>query len=209
MTTLDTPASDATNEELPWHLRENRAPVFDEVTLTDLEVRGAIPPELSGRYLRNGANPQTGQSEHWFLGDGMIHGIELADGKANWYRNRYVRTPMFANPGVERMDLYLDPETFQFNFEVGVANTHVIEHAGRILALEEGSFPYQIDCNLDQGRNGTYTLSVTLPGGTVKTFEDLPYGNGNFRIATWIGIISAGKHDGRFHVDSLICTTSD
>ncbi len=150
MTTLDTSVtSDSTSEELPWHLRENRAPVTDEVTLTELEVRGSIPAELKGRYLRNGANPQTGQSEHWFLGDGMIHGIELADGKANWYRNRYVRTPMFANPGVERMDLYLDPETFQFNFEVGVANTHVIDHAGRILALEEGSFPYEIDCNLD------------------------------------------------------------
>ena len=146
MTTLDTPI---TGQDLPWHLRENRAPVNDEVTLTELEVRGSIPADLKGRYLRNGANPQTGQSEHWFLGDGMIHGIELADGKANWYRNRYVRTPMFANPGVERMDLYLNPETIQFNFEVGVANTHVIGHAGRIFALEEGSFPYELNCNLD------------------------------------------------------------
>ena len=93
-TTTDTPK--------PWHLRENRAPVFDEVTLTELEVKGAIPPELEGRYVRNGANPRTGESAHWFLGDGMLHGIELSGGKANWYKNRYVRTKCYENPGVER-----------------------------------------------------------------------------------------------------------
>ena len=150
MTTTESPttAADAA-EELPWHLRENRAPVTDELTVTDLEVIGAIPPELSGRYVRNGANPQTGWSEHWFLGDGMVHGIELDGGRANWYRNRYVRTPMHANPGVERMDLYLDPETFAFNYDVSTANTHVIGHNGRIFALEEGSFPYELDRQLD------------------------------------------------------------
>ncbi len=135
--------------DTPWHLSGNRAPVFDELTVTDLDVRGAIPSELEGRYLRNGANPQTGQSDHWFLGDGMVHGVELSGGSANWYRNRYVRTPMYANPGTDRMDLYLDPETFKFNHEVSVANTHVIGHGGRILALEEGSFPYELTTDLD------------------------------------------------------------
>ena len=133
----------------PWHLTGNRAPVFDEVTLTSLEVKGAIPTELSGRYFRNGANPQTGQSDHWFTGDGMVHGIELAGGKANWYRNRYIRTPMHANPDKDRMELYLDPETFKFDYSVSVANTHVVGHGGRILALEEGSFPYELGPDLD------------------------------------------------------------
>ena len=133
----------------PFHLSGNQAPIFDEVTLTDLDVTGAIPPELTGRYFRNGANPQTGESEHWFVGDGMIHGIELDGGQANWYRNRYVRTPCYANPGTERMELYLDPETFAFNYDVGVANTHVIGHNGQVLALEEGSFPYKLTPELD------------------------------------------------------------
>ena len=135
MTATDSTETTADHTK-PWHLRNNRAPVFDEVTITNLEVKGAIPSELEGRYLRNGANPQTGQSEHWFFGDGMIHGIELSGGRAGWYRNRYVRTPCHANPGVDRMEMYLDPETFEFNHEVGVANTHVIGHAGMILALE-------------------------------------------------------------------------
>jgi carotenoid cleavage dioxygenase len=149
MTATDQTTDHATGERKPWHLRDNRAPVFDELTVTDLEVRGAIPPELEGRYVRNGANPQTGESAHWFLGDGMVHGVELSSGTATWYRNRYVRTPCFANPGKERMEMYLDPETLQFDYRVSTANTHVIGHAGKIMALEEGSFPYVLTNELD------------------------------------------------------------
>ncbi len=149
MTTTESTATTTDNAGKPWHLRENRAPVSDEVTLTELEVKGAIPPELDGRYVRNGANPQTGQSDHWFLGDGMIHGIELSGGQANWYKNRYVHTPCYENKGVERMDMYLDTETLKFDYNVGVANTHVIGHAGQVLALEEGSFPYVLTNDLD------------------------------------------------------------
>lgn len=139
-----------TDADTPWHLRENRAPVSDEVTLTELEVTGTLPPELNGRYLRNGANPVTGWSDHWFLGDGMVHGIELSNGTANWYRNRYVRTPLFEHPGEDRMELgYIDPETAKFDFRFSTANTHVISHAGRIFALEEGAFPYELTNQLD------------------------------------------------------------
>lgn len=54
-------------EDLPVHLRGNGAPVKEERTITQLTVRGAIPAELDGRYLRNGANPVTGMSDHPFL----------------------------------------------------------------------------------------------------------------------------------------------
>ena len=54
--------------------------------------------DLDGRYLRNGANPITGESEHWFFGDGMVHGVRIAGGKAEWYRNRFVQTPNVTDP---------------------------------------------------------------------------------------------------------------
>lgn len=164
MTATETDPAGATpepSESKPFHLTGNQAPIVDEVTLTELEIKGAIPAELSGRYFRNGANPQTGESEHWFLGDGMIHGIELDGGKANWYRNRYVRTPCHANPGVDRMEMYLDPETFAFNYDVGVANTHVIGHAGKIMALEEGSFPYELNSELETVGFHNYDAKLT------------------------------------------------
>ena len=57
----------STAESLPFHLRGNFAPVRDERTAFDLPVQGAIPSALRGRYVRNGPNPKTGTSGHWFV----------------------------------------------------------------------------------------------------------------------------------------------
>ncbi len=142
MTTL-TP--DATEEPtVPFHLRDNYAPVMDELTATDLPVIGSLPAELSGRYLRNGPNPRSGRSAHWFLGDGMIHGIRLRDGRAEWYRNRWVRTRALDEPGARMIG-----DDGSVDRTIGVANTHVVGHAGRILALVESSFPHELTPDLD------------------------------------------------------------
>ena len=78
-------------EPLPFHLRGNFAPVADEVPAFDLKVEGALPPELCGLYVRNGANPAHGDSPHWFFGDGMLHGVRLERGRAVWYDDYQVR----------------------------------------------------------------------------------------------------------------------
>jgi hypothetical protein len=54
-----------------YWLDGNFAPVQEEITSFALAVEGALPPELSGLYARNGANPRDGHAGHWFLGDGM------------------------------------------------------------------------------------------------------------------------------------------
>ena len=133
----------AAESQLPFHLRGNFAPVFEERDDRRLEVEGAIPPELDGLLLRNGPNPSTGRSPHWFLGDGMIHGLRLEQGRAVWYRNRYVKTPSLADPSVPRIS-----DEGVIDHANSKANTHVLGHAGRILALEEGSYPYEIDAEL-------------------------------------------------------------
>src|SRR5688572_27570459 len=58
------------------------APVEEEVTVADLAVVGSLPPELDGRYLRIGPNPMRQNvpdpaRHHWFVGDGMVHGLRL------------------------------------------------------------------------------------------------------------------------------------
>lgn len=133
--------SEAVKEE-PFWLKDNFAPVFEEVTETDLKVTGEIPKALNGRLLRNGANPQSGYSDHWFLGNGMLHGVEIRDGNANWYRNRYVKTPLFLDPEADVMASLSDMTRSS-------ANTHVIHHAGKIMALEEGHFPYVVSDELE------------------------------------------------------------
>ncbi len=129
-------------QETPFWLRDNFAPVFEETTATDLTVTGTIPEALNGRLLRNGANPQSGFSAHWFLGNGMLHGVELKDGQANWYRNRYVKTSLYNDPDADVMSGLGD-------MTMSSANTHVIHHAGKILALEEGHWPYEVDDTLE------------------------------------------------------------
>ena len=126
----------------PFHMRGNYAPVEDELTAYDLPVEGAIPPELDGWYLRNGSNPRT-PTGHWFVGDGMIHGVRIEGGAAKWYRNRWVRTESFDKP----FPLY-NPDGTR-NLRSSVANTHVVNHAGRTLALVESSLPYELTNDLE------------------------------------------------------------
>ena len=80
------------------YMLENWLPTDTEWTAStpDLEVIGEIPKDLNGVYLRNGHNQIHAPigKYHPFDGDGMVHGMHLAGGKAT-YRNRFVRTTGF------------------------------------------------------------------------------------------------------------------
>ncbi|MER5213125.1 carotenoid oxygenase family protein [Streptomyces sp. NPDC002838] len=118
-------------------------PVADEITEVDLKVRGTLPPELTGRYFRNGHNPRPGDvPTHWFRGSGMLHGVRLEEGRASWYRNRWVRTPALDGAPYLREDGSVD-------LTASIAGTHVVEHAGRILALQEANLPFEVTPELD------------------------------------------------------------
>src|SRR4029450_6130531 len=87
---------DVLPEDNPY-LRGNFAPVAVETTAFDLPVTGTIPACLHGTLMRDGPNPiNPGPNHHWFTGDGMVHGIDIVDGKATAYRNRWVRTQRVA-----------------------------------------------------------------------------------------------------------------
>jgi carotenoid cleavage dioxygenase len=143
------------------YLQGNFAPVEAELTAGPLEVSGSVPDHLDGRYLRIGPNPlgATAPDYHWFLGDGMVHGVRLQDGAAQWYRNRYVRSDAVADalgeprhPGPRHAGFDLSP------------NTNVISHAGRTLALvEAGPLPYELTEDLDTV--GSCDFDGTLTGG--------------------------------------------
>ncbi|MFD9281627.1 carotenoid oxygenase family protein [Streptomyces mirabilis] len=118
------------------------APAVDEITATELTVEGSLPPELTGRLIRNSHNPKPGVTPtHWFKGSGMVHGIRLREGRAEWYRNRWVRTP--ALDGAPYMTEHGPDLT------ASAAGTHVIEHAGRLLALCEANVPFELTRDLD------------------------------------------------------------
>ena len=137
------------------------APVTEEVTAFDLPVTGSLPPELDGRYLRNGPNPLglDDPGSHWFLGAGMVHGVRLRNGRAEWYRNRWVRSRDVAGALGERWPG--GPVHAGMDF---AANTHVIAHGGRTLAtVEAGALPYELTDELETV--GPCDFDGTLPGG--------------------------------------------
>ncbi len=117
------------------------APVREEVSARDLPVTGEIPRNLNGAYYRNGPNPMSPPvgMHHWFDGDGMLHGVWFENGRAR-YANRYVRTPDFeaeiegadAMPGIFSPSRAVDGRRTVYK---DTANTDVIVHNGRLLAL--------------------------------------------------------------------------
>ncbi len=133
-------------ESAPFHLSGNFAPVVEEVTAFDLPVQGEIPRELCGHLYRNGPNPRWGPSEHWFGGDGMIHGVAFEDGDARWYRNRWVRT-RYMSEG-EDGPVFMDDDGNLDRTAVR-ANTNIVCHAGRLLALVENGYPTELTRDLD------------------------------------------------------------
>jgi carotenoid cleavage dioxygenase len=143
------------------YLDGNFGPVQEEITAVDLPVTGSIPAELDGRLLRNGPNPigtPDPSTYHWFLGDGMVHGLRLRDGKAEWYRNRWVRSPEVAAALGEPTP----PSAYPDDVSVFGANTNVIGHAGRTLAIvEAGSPPVELTDELD-------TIGATNFSGTLE-----------------------------------------
>ena len=137
------------------------APVADELTVADLPVRGTIPAGIAGVYLRNGPNPAYPPIAYNFPfdGDGMIHALSLHDGRAG-YRNRFVVTPGLRAERRAGRALYgsvlapfpVDPALVGPDGDPSPiknsANTNVVHHAGRTLALWEGGLPTALAADL-------------------------------------------------------------
>lgn len=132
------------------YLAGNFAPVDSEITSENLTVIGELPQDLRGIFVRNGPNPQfppTGRY-HWFDGDGMLHGVQIDNGKAT-YRNRYVQTYGFKREREAKRAIWtgiLEPSRSEETHGIAknTANTALTWHAGRLLALWEGGEPHAI-----------------------------------------------------------------
>ena len=119
------------------------------------EIEGKIPEGVRGTLYRIGpGRNKIGKQVygHWFDGDGMVHAFSFTE-KGVWYRNRYVRTQKYVNETAQQKILY---RGFGSNRKGGVlnniarlpenaANTNLIWHGGKLLALWEGGRPWQID----------------------------------------------------------------
>lgn len=141
------------------YLEGIHAPLRAERTLENLAITGNLPKALDGRYMRIGPNPvdqPNPATYHWFTGDGMVHGVRLKDGKALWYRNRWIRSLEVSKalgesnvPGPRRPP-------------GDTVNTNIIGHAGKTWALvEAGAVPVRLDDELNSVAHDPFGGSLT------------------------------------------------
>lgn len=138
-------------------------PMRSELILENLEVSGSIPTCLSGRYLKMGANPVRPDpaGHHWFLGDGMVHGVAIDGGRVLWYRNRWIRSRTAAAALREA------PAPGPRRGRNDTVNTNVVDIGGRAFALvEAGSFPVELSDTLEGQRYNPFdgTLAGSFTG---------------------------------------------
>lgn len=165
-----------------YYLQGNYAPVKNLISETGLKVTGQIPKDLSGLFIRNGPNPMSSVNEkkhHWFLGEGMLHGIRLDSGNALWYKNKLV------------------------NGNDSNANTSVISHAGKMYAIvEAGGYPVEIDQDLNSlnskpfygDRNSGFTAHPKIDPDTNEMHAMCyDYAN-NFDTVDYVVIDQNGSH---------------
>lgn len=137
------------------------APVHQEITQHDLVVSGQLPADLNGLYVRNGPNPlkqPNPKKYHWFVGDGMVHGIKLQAGKVLWYRNRWVGGNKL-HKSLGRPAIAGKPRGI-----FDTVNTNVYAHAGQIWAsVEAGPVPIQLGDELQSVRHGLFNSEQSLP----------------------------------------------
>jgi carotenoid cleavage dioxygenase len=132
-------------------LEGNFAPVREEIAAENLRVIGELPRELDGMFVRNGPNPQFHpiRGYHWFGGDGMIHGVRVHAGRAD-FRNRWVQTETFTRERAAGCALWPadmagpDMENPNGPMRGNTANTALVWHDGRLLALWEGGEPHHV-----------------------------------------------------------------
>jgi carotenoid cleavage dioxygenase-like enzyme len=130
------------------------APSGVEAEVLRLPVEeGAIPEDLDGVFYRVAPDPQLpplAGDDIWFNGDGMVTAFRFHRGEVS-LRQRWVRTEKFALERVAGRALfgaYRNPLTDLACVRGkvrGTANTNVVFHAGKLLALKEDSRPVAMD----------------------------------------------------------------
>jgi carotenoid cleavage dioxygenase len=124
-----------------------------EADVMDLEVEGEVPEGLDGTFYRCGPDfrfPPKMADDINHNGDGVVSMFRIGDGRVD-YASRYVRTEKFNLETAARRALfgmYRNPFTDDPSVagrDRTLANTNVVSHAGRLLAMKEDGLPYELD----------------------------------------------------------------
>ncbi|MGH8421762.1 MAG: carotenoid oxygenase family protein [Pseudomonas fluorescens] len=121
---------------------------------TTVDIEGHLPIGFAGTLYRNGPawiERDAFRYEHWFDGDGMVHGWRFGAGKVT-HRAHMVATPKFTREQKAARFLYptsgtyiADARAVRNSDDVSVANTSVMVLNGRLFALWEAGSAFELD----------------------------------------------------------------
>jgi carotenoid cleavage dioxygenase-like enzyme len=128
-------------------------PARFEGEIYDLEVDGTVPDEIDGTFFQVAPDPQYPPmlgDDIFFNGDGAITAFTFKNGHVD-FKRRYVMTERLKAQRAARASLHgiyrnrytNDPSVRELNNST--ANTNVVVHGGKLLALKEDSAPYALD----------------------------------------------------------------
>ncbi|MDC7806891.1 carotenoid oxygenase family protein [Luteimonas sp BLCC-B24] len=121
---------------------------------TTVQLEGRLPADFAGTLYRNGPawfERDGFRYEHWFDGDGMVHGWQFGNGAVT-HRGRMVQTPKFQRE--QRAGRFntpaagttiAEPVAIRNNDDANTANTSVVTIGGRLFALYEGGSAFELD----------------------------------------------------------------
>ncbi|MCY1667302.1 carotenoid oxygenase family protein [Rhizobium sp. SL86] len=128
-------------------------PARFEGEVYDLEVDGQVPEDIDGTFFQVAPDPQYPPmlgEDMFFNGDGAISAFCFKNGHVD-FKRRYVMTERLKAQRAARASLHgiyrnpytNDPSVRELNNST--ANTNVVVHGGKLLALKEDSAPYALD----------------------------------------------------------------
>jgi len=155
-------------EALAWV--EAWKPCLDEHAYAVTRIEGEIPREIHGTLYRNGPSqrilPRQGyEALHLFDGNALVHAFRFEDGNVH-YTGRYARDARFVyeqehgTDGLGFVNLPAEREDVAVGFS---PNTNVVWHGGKLLALVEADFPFELDPRTLESR-GTHLLRKEMLG---------------------------------------------
>lgn len=155
----------------PRYLQGHFAPLPEERSDFELPVEGRLPAALGGQYVRTGCNPRPDADPgrvHQLAGAGMVHGVELAGGRAIGYRNRWIDPPTL--DAAASRELLVPP---------GDGAAGLFHHAGNLYATAELGLPCRLSRNLET--LGIAEFGAQLPAGAAPHARFDP-GNGELHL---------------------------
>jgi carotenoid cleavage dioxygenase len=150
---VTTSAAASIDTQVEWFKR-SWLPSEIEESYEITEIEGEIPRELNGTLYRNGPSqrqlpPEGYEALHLFDGDALVHAFRFDDGKAH-YTGKFVENESYL---IEQEEGRYCMSSFRIVAENPTdkvflreqPNTNIVYHAGKLMALVENAWPFQID----------------------------------------------------------------